>query len=118
MAKAFVHFKRQHYANLKPFLGKPDSKTDDQIMIQDYSKDGCNGEFAIEWKNYGDFKAVRLSMYDEAWKFFGEFSELFYRLSLMKEDITPLEFSKMLISIGFKDRSDISLEEYEGDKNG
>ena len=40
-----------------------------EIMIGDYSEDGCGGEFAIRWHELGSKAVPRLEMFDDAWGF-------------------------------------------------
>ena len=117
MKKAFVHFKRQNYANLPPFNGKPEEDLEDQIMIGDYEGQGCTAEFAIEFKTIGNEVTMRLCMYQESWFFIKEYADLFDKLAIFsKKNIKDgFHLSSLLIILGFEDRSDIPLEEYKGD---
>ncbi len=97
-AKAFTIPHEAWYAEtvIKPL-------ENDYIMIGFYyENDGTEGEFAIEWEQYG----IRLKAFNDAWEALSkmpELIELLGKIDREEKEPTVKEFAEMLKELGYKD---------------
>ena len=105
---------RQKYAGTLP------RETVDEIMLGvQCEQGGCLCELAFRWHMIAGTPVPRLEVFDNAWPILQAptFMEVMNELARMvadNETVTPDGVSALLITYGFKDQSDRSLDASEG----
>jgi len=106
--KGFSHLLEAHYG--KTILSmKAYERVVDDVTIGFYSEEGgTSGEFSVVWENLGGSHGVsaKLVAWNDSWSALAEMPEL---IGLMNEldsvRMSPDDFCKRLIELGFKDRT-------------
>ena len=109
--KAFTCFSRQDYSENPNTL--PNGVTD-KVMFGTFSADGCGCayECSMEWVSLADGAVPHLGIFNDAFVAFQEHQQLFTALTtLHRKSFTSDDFSRLLISLGYRDLSDNKLAE-------
>jgi len=108
----FTCFSRQDYYPQLKDLHLDFNEHDSVLLGLYYDGGGCKAEMSMTWEVLQNEPEPRLKIFSDAFCLFGEkaFRELFSELERLEDPhITPDEFSKLLIRLGFRDLSDKPL---------
>ena len=76
-----------------------------EIVFGMYLPDGCtSGSMAMIWKMLSNHQVPRLEVFDDAWSALHLFADIIEKLAEKDgENITPEQFTEILLSCGFVD---------------
>ncbi len=99
--KAFFHLSKAWYGEAN--LRNADIK--DQVMFGYYTPgEGTTGEMSMRWHQLGGELTPRLDVFNDAWHALSTFTDVIQELGKVdNQHISPDEFCKILLSLGFKD---------------
>jgi hypothetical protein len=102
--RAFCHGKRAYWRSERT---RPRGELD-VVYFGFYSpKGGTSGEMVMQWKEVGGKPTPQLKAFCDSWHALNEMKDLLAALAEVDdEDISPERFCKMLLDLGFKDRTE------------
>lgn len=75
-------------------------------LTDDGEEDGTVGEMALRWVSLGGKNVPRLDAFDDSWRVLADMPEIVQYLgSVNDKNITPEDFAKALIGLGFVDKT-------------
>lgn len=77
-----------------------------------YPGNGCEAEMSVKWLDIGPKICPKLGAFDSSWKLLLDFSDVIEAMSKVDgENISPLDFCKLLDGCGFKDMTPLKYED-------
>lgn len=104
----FTQFSRENYTNAVNLDAK------DEVIYGIYSTDGSVlAEMAMRWYRINNENVPRIECFLDAFLLLKSpmLQILFEKLQNVPENLSPEDFSRLLLSMGFCDKSDKSLDE-------